>query len=67
MQSVQTIGIDVPLKALVWQDAAGDTWVSYNDPAWLAKRHGVSGTTDAVIGNMSSALDAIAKKATSRS
>jgi uncharacterized protein (DUF302 family) len=67
MQSVQTIGIDLPLKALVWQDAAGDTWVSYNDPAWLAKRHGVSGTTDAVIGNMSAALDAIAKKATSPS
>src|ERR1035438_6303392 len=33
MQSVQTIGIDLPLKALVWQDATGDTWVSYNDPA----------------------------------
>jgi len=43
MQSVQTIGIDLPLKALVWQDASGDTWLSYNDPAWLAKRHGLSG------------------------
>src|ERR1700730_15279217 len=40
MQSVQTIGIDLPLKALVWQDAAGVTWLSYNDPAWLAKSHG---------------------------
>ena len=31
MQSMQTIGIDLPLKMLVWQDAAGDTWLSYND------------------------------------
>ena len=50
MQSVQTIGIDLPLKALVWQDAAGDTWLSYNDPAWLAKRHGLGGETEAAIG-----------------
>ena len=34
MQSVQTIGIDLPLKILVWQDAAGATWISYNDPSW---------------------------------
>src|SRR5262245_62031129 len=41
MQSVQTIGIDLPLKALVWQDASGSTWLSYNDPAFLACRHGL--------------------------
>ena len=41
MQAEQTIGIDLPLKALVWQDAAGKTWLSYNDPAWLAQRHNV--------------------------
>jgi uncharacterized protein (DUF302 family) len=64
MQSVHTIGIDLPLKALVWQDATGDTWVSYNDPAWLAKRHGVSGASDAVVGNMSAALQAMARAAT---
>lgn len=39
MQSVQTIGIDLPLKLLIWQDEAGNTWLSYNDPSWLAKRH----------------------------
>ena len=39
MQSAQTIGIDLPLKVLVWQDAEGSTWLSYNDPAWLARRH----------------------------
>jgi uncharacterized protein (DUF302 family) len=41
MQAAQTIGIDLPLKALVWLDADGSTWVSYNDPAWLARRHGL--------------------------
>src|SRR5216684_7281579 len=40
MQAVQTIGLDLPLRALVWQDASGKTWLSYNDPAWLAQRHG---------------------------
>ena len=64
MQSVQTIGIDLPLKALVWQDASGDTFLSYNDPAWLAKRHGVNGASDAVVGNMSAALQAVARAAT---
>ena len=40
MQAAQTIGIDLPLKALVWQDDAGKTWLAYNDPTWLARRHG---------------------------
>jgi len=35
MQSVPTIGIDLPLKALVWQDASGETWLSFNDPPGL--------------------------------
>jgi uncharacterized protein (DUF302 family) len=64
MQSVQTIGIDLPLKALVWQDGSGDTWLSYNDPAWLAQRHGLGGRTEAAIGTMTAALDAVAKAAT---
>src|SRR5437588_1654182 len=41
MQSAQTIGLDLPLRALVWQDASGQTFLSYNDPVWLAKRHAV--------------------------
>jgi uncharacterized protein (DUF302 family) len=63
MQAVQTIGIDLPLKALVWQDAAGETWLSWNDPAWLAARHGVSGA-EAVVGKLSAVLDDVAKTAT---
>ncbi|QIG92596.1 MULTISPECIES: DUF302 domain-containing protein [unclassified Bradyrhizobium] len=65
MQATQTIGIDLPLKALVWQDTGGDTWLSYNDPAWLAERHGVAETTQAVTAAMSALLGAIAKTVTS--
>src|SRR6516225_5784907 len=36
MQSVQTVGIDLPLKILVWQDTANKTWLSYNEPSWIA-------------------------------
>lgn len=40
MQSVQTGGIDLPLKSLVWRDGEGRTWLAYNDPRWLTQRHG---------------------------
>jgi uncharacterized protein (DUF302 family) len=65
MQSVQTIAIDLPLKALVWLDASGDTYLAYNDPAWLAGRHALGNETATVIGNMSVALNAVARAATS--
>lgn len=63
MQARQTIGIDLPLKALVWQDASGKTWLSYNEPAWLATRHAVSGAERAIAA-MASALGDIAAKVT---
>lgn len=40
MECAQTVGIDLPLKALVWEDASSQVWLSYNDPAFLANRHG---------------------------
>jgi uncharacterized protein (DUF302 family) len=65
MQGAQTIGIDLPLKALVWQDAAGDTWLSYNDLAWLAQRHGIAEQTRPVTVSMQALLGALAKAVTS--
>lgn len=41
MQAVQTIGIDLPFKVLIWEDESGNTWIGYNDPAFLASRHGL--------------------------
>jgi len=39
MQVNQAIGLDLPLKALVWQDAAGTTFLSFEDPRWIVSRH----------------------------
>jgi uncharacterized protein (DUF302 family) len=64
MQQAQTIGIDLPLKVLVWQDEAGATWLSYNDPTWLAKRHGLGGNVQPTVDALSGALRALAKAAT---
>jgi uncharacterized protein (DUF302 family) len=65
MQSAQTIGIDLPLKALVWQDEVGVTWLSYNDPNWLAARHGAGSAATGAVQGMAVALGAIASEATS--
>ena len=65
MQATQTIGIDLPLRALVLEDAAGKTWLAYNDPAWLAQRHGLGPEADATVGAMTAALAALARAATS--
>src|SRR5260221_4963776 len=59
MQSVQTIGLDLPLKALVWQDISGKTWLSYNDPASLAKLHGLSVDAEAEGGSISATYHAV--------
>jgi uncharacterized protein (DUF302 family) len=63
MQDKQQIGIDLPLKALAWEDAAGKSWLSYNDLDWLAKRHGLDGKVDNVVKGLAAALGAILQKA----
>jgi uncharacterized protein (DUF302 family) len=60
MQAAQTSGIDLPLKALVWQDAAGVTWLSYNDPSWIGQRHGLPPEAEATVKVMGDALRALA-------
>jgi uncharacterized protein (DUF302 family) len=67
MQAVQTVGIDLPLKALVWQDEGGTTWLAYNDPQWLAQRHGVGARLDRPLRVMADALAAVANEATAES
>jgi uncharacterized protein (DUF302 family) len=64
MQANQAIGIDLPLKALVWQEASGDTWLSYNDPAWLAQRHGLGSEVEAPVKAMTAMLGAVTRAAT---
>jgi uncharacterized protein (DUF302 family) len=62
MQSTQTVGIDLPLKALVWQDEAGETFLSYNDIAYIARRHGVAGVNREVVQTISKVLKELATK-----
>jgi len=62
MRSAQTIGIDLPLKALVWEDAAGKTWISYNEPKWIVQRHDVT-NTQAIVTKLADLLSAISTAA----
>ncbi len=41
MVAAPTLAIDLPLKALVWEDSAGKVWVSYNAPEYLQQRHAI--------------------------
>jgi len=63
MQAAQTVGIDLPLKALVWEDASGKTWLSYNEPGWIAQRHGVQ-NAQTVLNKMADLLKTISTQAT---
>lgn len=65
MQDQQTTGIDLPLKYLVWQDETGKTWLSYNEPDWIAHRHGLGAASGAARKAMTGLLAALAKAATS--
>jgi uncharacterized protein (DUF302 family) len=64
MECAQTAGIDLPLKALVWEDAAGQVWLGYNDPAYLAARHGAAACP--VVENLRKALGGLAEAAVAR-
>ncbi|MGH6726014.1 MAG: DUF302 domain-containing protein [Pseudolabrys sp.] len=63
MQAAQTAGIDLPLKALVWQDADGTVKLTYNDPPWIAARHKLGAAAPAVTA-LSAALASFARQAT---
>jgi uncharacterized protein (DUF302 family) len=62
MMSNQEVGIDLPMKALVYKDAKGQVWLVYNDPAYLKNRHGIS-DKDPVFKKMTGALNNLTNKA----
>jgi uncharacterized protein (DUF302 family) len=62
MKCRQSVGIDLPLKILVWEDEAGIVWVGYTDPWYLKQRHGISGC-DHVLEKMNGALEKFASDA----
>ena len=63
MKCNQTVGIDLPQKALIWKDDTGQVWLTYNDPQYLAKRHGLSACAG-VIAKVEKALGNFTKAAT---
>lgn len=63
MKCAPSVAIDLPLKALIREDGDGQTWLGYNDPAYLAARHKLEGCDEALekVGN---GLAGFAKAAT---
>jgi uncharacterized protein (DUF302 family) len=64
MECAQSAGIDLPLKALAWEDAQGQSWLGYNDPAWLAQRHGAPSCP--VVDNLRKALAGLVETASTK-
>ena len=64
MQANQAIGIELPLKALVFGDEAGKVWLAYDDPHRLAGRYGLDAAFRKTLDAMAAALDAVVAKAT---
>ena len=62
MQADQAVGIDLPLKALVYQDASGKVWLAINDPRWIARRHSLGGAVAPNVDSIASALEGLVKK-----
>ena len=65
MKCRQSVAIDLPQKALVWEDNQSKVWISYNDPAYLQKRHGITGCEE-VISKITKALAGLARAAASK-
>ncbi len=63
MQCSQTMAIDLPQKALIWQDEKGQVWLTYNDPQYLATRHGID-ACKAVLDKVQNVLKNFAQAAT---
>src|SRR6476661_6788450 len=49
MQDQQSAGIDLPLKALGWEDPERNVWLSYNDPTWIAQRHSLGARSNSAV------------------
>ena len=63
IQRSRTIGIDLPLKALIWEDRAGQVWFTYNTPDYLTRRHGIT-EMEPLVEKMAKALSDFAAAAT---
>lgn len=63
MQDKQIVGLDLPLKMLAWQDAGGKVWITYSDPAWLARRYRLGDTAKPAVEALATVVANFAKAA----
>ncbi len=62
MQDNQTAGIDLPIKALAWEDESGKVWLTYNEAAWLKERHSLKDSSNATLDAIEKGMARIAKE-----
>lgn len=62
MNAAPTVAVDLPLKALAWEDGDGKVWLTYNSAAYLRERHDIRGAEE-LLGNLETGLDAMTKAA----
>jgi uncharacterized protein (DUF302 family) len=65
MKCQQSAAIDLPQKALIWEDDQAKVWISYNDPRYLKKRHNITGCEE-VISKIETALAGISESAATK-
>ena len=63
VKALRLIALELPFKVLIWQDATGQTWLSYTDFRWLATRYGAERDDVCLFTDMAVMLDGIARKA----
>ncbi|MET9262938.1 DUF302 domain-containing protein [Amycolatopsis sp. NPDC004079] len=62
----QTSGLDLPMKALAWEDSSGRTWLTYNDAEWLAERHGLGPGSVAAVEAVSAGMAGLVRAVVAR-
>ena len=63
MQDEQTAGLDLPFRALAWEDENGECWLTYNDPRWLGRRHELSYKSESVLAMIEAGIAQISRSA----
>jgi uncharacterized protein (DUF302 family) len=61
MQAAPSAGLDLPFKALVWEDSDGHAWIAYNDPQYLLQRHGLAPALSANLSGLPPILERAAQ------
>jgi uncharacterized protein (DUF302 family) len=64
IHDVPSTGLDLPLRALAWEDDNGEVWLTYNDPSWLADRYDLSEDCKTAVRAMMTSMSALARGAT---